>query len=65
MELIQISVLFRKVNHFEMPAYNVGLGLNLTGQDDEQAIDAETNGYPQEQYYVPYAQGMQLYCKLY
>lgn len=47
-----------------MSAYNVGLGVNLTGQDDEQAIDAETNRYPQEQYYAHYAQGMQLYCKL-
>jgi hypothetical protein len=41
-------------------SYNVGLGLNFSGQGDEQGIDAEMNGYPQEQYYASYAQGMQL-----
>lgn len=43
-------------------AYNVGLGLNLSGQDEEQGIDVEANGYPHEQYYVSYSQGMRLDC---
>jgi len=46
-------------------AYNVGVDLNFTGQGDEQGIDMEMNGYSQEQYYAPYAQGMQLNCMLY
>jgi hypothetical protein len=46
-------------------AYNVGLRLNLPGQGDEQGIDVEMNGYPQEQYYASYAQGMKVNCKLY
>jgi len=41
-------------------SYNVGLGLNFSGQGDEQGIDTEMNRYPQEQYYASYAQGMQL-----
>jgi hypothetical protein len=46
-------------------AYNVGIGLNFTGQGDEQGVDIAMNGYPQEQYYASYAQGMQLNCKFY
>jgi hypothetical protein len=40
--------------------FNVGLGLNFTGQSDEQGM----NGYPHEQYYATYAQGMQLNSKI-
>ena len=61
-------MLFRKVNHLEMSAvsaYNVGVGLNFTGQGDDHGIDVEMNGYPQEQYYSSYTQGMQLNCTLY
>jgi hypothetical protein len=43
-------------------SYNVGLRLNLSGQDGEQGIDVETNGYPHEQYYVSYSHGMHLNC---
>ena len=45
-------------------AFNVGLGLNFTGQSDEQGIDTGINGYPNEQYYAAYAQGMQLNSKI-
>ena len=38
-------------------SYNVGLGLNFSGQDDEQGLDVEMTGYPQEQYYSSYSQG--------
>lgn len=45
-------------------ALNFGLGLNFTGQSDEQGIDTGMNGYPHEQYYATYAQGMRLNSKI-
>jgi hypothetical protein len=38
-------------------AYNVGLGLNFSGQEDEQNDDVQMEGYPQEPSYVSYSHG--------
>ena len=37
-------------------AYNVGLGLNFSGQEGEQ-LDVEMNAYPQDSSYTSYTQG--------
>jgi len=39
-------------------AYNVGLGLNFSGQEEERDGDVDMSGYPQEPNYVSYPQGI-------
>ena len=39
-------------------AYNVGLGLNFSGQDEGEQPDVEMAGYPQDSTYSSYSQGI-------
>jgi hypothetical protein len=39
-------------------AYNVGLGLSFSGQEDEQEGNVEMNGFTQEPAYTSYSQGL-------
>ena len=37
--------------------YNVGLGLNFSGQEEGEQPDVEMAGYPQDSNYSSYSQG--------
>jgi hypothetical protein len=39
-------------------AYNVGLGLNFSGQEEGDQPDVEMAGYPQDSTYTSYSQGI-------
>jgi hypothetical protein len=39
-------------------AFNVGLGLNFSGQEDEQNNDVDMSGYPQEGNHFNYNPGL-------
>jgi len=43
--------------------YNVGLGLNFTGQEGDREGGIDMSGYPQESNYVSFSQGTRFhYC---